>query len=269
MPDEIHNQSQTIDDLILDILANETQIIRCLRVFFCETLQEIADAKCISAERKVKLATELISSAAQKEAALAAVLEAISKFEFQCPSGWLSPGDCYIIDLVPDRNLYSITVRWEDGGTAAFGTLYIDDVPYQTSPVSDLPDDYTWMGLDYYPTTESTQAWIEISGGCVNILGLTVEYKEPPVEWIPIAPGASYPLPTEPAEISKITFEGKTDPGKTSLISLLKSGLPTDTKSVDENASTINFSFSTAPSNTFSLKNTGDSTIYIRNLTTE
>ena len=125
MPDEIHNQSQTIDDLILDILADEAQIIRCLRVFFCETLQEIADAKCISAERKVKLATELISAAAQKETALAAVLEAISLFEVTDDFTPLLPGESYpLAPIVASISKISLEAKTKFGDSQLSVSLY-------------------------------------------------------------------------------------------------------------------------------------------------
>ena len=174
MPEEALNQSQTINDLILDILADEAQIIRCLRVFFCDTLQEIADEKCISAERKVKLAQDLITAAAKKEEALAAVLEAISLFEVE------------------------------------------------------------------------------------------------PDEWIPIAPGASYPLPTEPPEISRITFEAKTDPGTTSILSVFLAGNPIKADTISQIEENYNWAIGGPyPVEYLALRNTGDATIYIRNLTTE
>jgi len=97
MPEETCNQPQTIEELVLDILADEAQIVRCLRMFFCKTLQEISTEKCMMPERKVKLASDLFSAAAQKEAALAAVLEAISKFIDEEPAKWITlvPGACY------------------------------------------------------------------------------------------------------------------------------------------------------------------------------
>jgi len=97
MPEETCNQPQTIEKLILDILADEAQIIRCLRIFFCKTLQEIETEKCMIPERKVKLALDLISAAAQKEAALAAVLEAISEIIDEEPEVWITlvPGAIY------------------------------------------------------------------------------------------------------------------------------------------------------------------------------
>jgi len=97
MPEETCNQPQTIEKLILDILADEAQIVHCLRMFFCKTLQEIAGEKYMTPERKVKLALDLISAAAQKEAALAAVLEAISKIIDEEPEVWITlvPGAIY------------------------------------------------------------------------------------------------------------------------------------------------------------------------------
>ncbi len=174
MPEEALDQGQSIDDLILDILDNEAQIIRCLRVFFCETLQEIEDEKCISAERKVKLAQDLIAAAAKKEEALAAVLEAINLFEVE------------------------------------------------------------------------------------------------PDEWIPIAPWESYPLPPEPAEISRITFEAKTAPGKTTQINLSIDGSTLKTETIYQTPQMYSWPIgATVPVEMLSLTNTGDYTVYIRNLTTE
>ena len=97
MLEEIFNQQQTIEELILSILADEAEIVRCLRVFFCKTLQEIACEKYIIPERKVKLASDLICAAAQKETALAAVLESISKIIDEEPVEWITlvPGASY------------------------------------------------------------------------------------------------------------------------------------------------------------------------------
>jgi translation initiation factor 2 gamma subunit (eIF-2gamma) len=97
MPEETCNQPQTIEELVLGILADESQIVRCLRIFFCKTLQEISCEKYMTPERKVKLASDLINAAAQKEAALAAVLEAISKIIDEEPLEWITlvPGASY------------------------------------------------------------------------------------------------------------------------------------------------------------------------------
>jgi hypothetical protein len=66
-------------------------------MFFCKTLQEISCDKYTSPERKVKIAQDLISAAAHKETALAAVLEAISKFDGEAPDEWITlvPGASY------------------------------------------------------------------------------------------------------------------------------------------------------------------------------
>ncbi|MPM81201.1 hypothetical protein SDC9_128253 [bioreactor metagenome] len=71
---------QTANGWVLRILAEEAWMMRCLRLFFCESLREIADGKCLSPERKVNIAKDLLYAAAQKECALAEVLEAASKF---------------------------------------------------------------------------------------------------------------------------------------------------------------------------------------------
>jgi hypothetical protein len=76
----IGSQTQTIPGYVLKILADEARIIRSLRLFFCQTLQEVSAAKYMSPEKKVNIAKELIGAASQKEAALAAVIEAVGKF---------------------------------------------------------------------------------------------------------------------------------------------------------------------------------------------
>ena len=266
MPDEALDQGQTIDDLILDILDYEAHVVLCLQVFFCLTLQEIQSDPSLSTEKKVQLTTDLINAAAKKEEALASVLEAISLFEAnQCPPGWLRPGDRYDIDVVPDRFIISITVRWEDGGAGAFGTLHIDDIPYLTAPVSDLPGDYTWTGLDYL-ATESTRAWIEITGGCANIISVEVDYQ--PLG-TPVAPGGSITIPAFPPEIRQITLDARTAQGTTSTLELFVSGVPIQSQSVNASFETIIFDLpSLTPVDTLSLTNTGDATIYYKNLIT-
>ncbi len=174
MPDEALDQGQTIDDLILDILADEAQIIRCLRVFFCDTLQDLSQRYAHCPELKIRLADSLITAAAKKEEALAKVLEAISLFEAE---------------------------------------------------------------LD---------------------------------EWIPLAPGASYPLPPEPSIINRIMFDAKTDAGTSSVIEASIYGTVVYSDSVIEVPKTIDWTFSTGvPIEFVELTNTGSNTIYIRNLTTE
>lgn len=76
----VSSQQQTIGGWVLRILAEEAWTMRCLRLFFCRTLQEISDGRCLSPEKKVYIAKELFSAAAQKESALAEILEAVSKF---------------------------------------------------------------------------------------------------------------------------------------------------------------------------------------------
>ncbi|MFD3157360.1 hypothetical protein ACFIJ5_10935 [Haloimpatiens sp. FM7330] len=97
----------------------------------------------------------------------------------------------------------------------------------------------------------------------------TVVYEEEQ-EWIELAPGASYPLPLIPPEISKITFDAKTDPGTSSEISILAYGLPLQVVTILETINTVNLNLgSTFPIDILSMTNTGSSPIYIRNLITE
>jgi len=102
-----------------------------------------------------------------------------------------------------------------------------------------------------------------------DCLHTSVVYEEPEV-WTTLAPNESYPLPPEPSEISKITFEAKTDAGTTSTISLLVDGSVLSSSQVTSSPATFEMSIgATVPVELVELKNTGSSTVYIRNLTTE
>ncbi len=102
---------------------------------------------------------------------------------------------------------------------------------------------------------------------CEKVIGF---YVFPKIEWIILEPGASHPLPSEPSEVNKISFEAKTDVGTTSVIELLFGGAPTHSNTVISIPTCITWLLSPPlPSLLMELKNTGSSTIYIRNLTTE
>lgn len=73
-------EQQTASEWVVRILAEEAWMIRCLRLFFCQSLHEIAAEQNLSPGRKMNIATDLICAAAKKEHALAEVLEAASKF---------------------------------------------------------------------------------------------------------------------------------------------------------------------------------------------
>lgn len=69
---------------------------------------------------------------------------------------------------------------------------------------------------------------IQLLSGCAYITNVTVE------EWIPVAPGESYSLPSDPSEISKITFVAKTDPGTISVMSATGYSFTVDSVTVTE-----------------------------------
>jgi hypothetical protein len=79
-------------------------------------------------------------------------------------------------------------------------------------------------------------------------------------------------LPTEPPEISKVTFEGKTEAGTTSVIELFAYGDPFKSNTLTENPAFIPWNplgGGPYPVEILDLKNIGESTSDIRNLTTE
>ena len=141
-----------------------------------------------------------------------------------------------------------------------------------------------WLCIDGKPSdirclTECPCAWklnrkvnklellssISLQSECLH---MQVQYE--PEEWVPIAPNESYPLPPDPPEISRITFEAKTDAGTTSQMTLFIEGDPNISDTITETPKTENWGVGfTIPVEYVSLKNTGGSTVYIRNLTTE
>lgn len=100
---------------------------------------------------------------------------------------------------------------------------------------------------------------------CMNI---NVVYAEE--GWTKLEPGESYPLPPEPPEVSTITFEAKTDPGPTSTLELFAYGVPFILKVIGETPESVVWALGAPYAISFlTMTNTGDSPIYIRNLTTE
>lgn len=105
---------------------------------------------------------------------------------------------------------------------------------------------------------------------CLECMTTEVRYQDIPTEWIAIAPGENYPVPTEPDAVNKITFKAKTGPGMTSEISLFVYGVPINSTSVSSSLTTVQwYMFAPLPASLLALKNIGSATIYIRNLTTE
>ncbi len=119
--------------------------------------------------------------------------------------------------------------------------------------------------------TELISAATQKEAALAAVLVAISNFEVKPVEWIPIAPGASYPLPTEPSEINMVECEVRTDAGLTSEIAIGSSSLfPDKSQSVNETLSRFEY-LSAVPflASEKKLFNTGDATIYIRNLTTE
>ena len=103
---------------------------------------------------------------------------------------------------------------------------------------------------------------------CSECMTTNVVYQDIPVDWIMVAPGESYPLPTEPAEITTIKFDAKTDAGSTSTVAFLVFGSSFASATVTETPMAFELVASGGPypiSDTL-LTNIGSSTIYISNL---
>lgn len=106
---------------------------------------------------------------------------------------------------------------------------------------------------------------------CPECMKTEVVYQETPTEWVSLAPGEFYPLPVDPDKISKITFEAKTDTGMISQMTFLVYDNPLSSNEISQTPRTIELAPYGGPYSieVVSLKNTGSSTVYIRNLTTE
>jgi len=102
-----------------------------------------------------------------------------------------------------------------------------------------------------------------------DYLHTSVVYEQPEV-WVRLAPGDSYPLPEFPPEILRITVEAKTEPGPNPQISALAYGTIFDSKVVYPTPQTFELILSGGPypAEHVDFENTGDTTVYIRNLTT-
>lgn len=103
---------------------------------------------------------------------------------------------------------------------------------------------------------------------CVYI---EVVYEEPPVEWIQIAPGASYPLPLEPIEITHVVCQARTDTGMNSVLGIGNSLLfPDYFQVITEIPNPVQYTFpSPVLASEKKLFNIGDAIVYIRSLMTE
>ncbi len=84
-----------------------------------------------------------------------------------------------------------------------------------------------------------------------------------------LAPGASFPLPMEPPEVTKVRFKAKTDSG-TSLITIMFYNIGVGYSVVDEILRDITITLPVAlAAMGLQLKNEKGSTIFFRDLTTE
>ncbi|WP_070120916.1 beta-propeller fold lactonase family protein [Bacillus marinisedimentorum] len=86
-----------------------------------------------------------------------------------------------------------------------------------------------------------------------------------------LEPGQSYPFPNEPSEVSKIFFEAKTNPGMTSRVIAFLNGLPAAFAIVTDERNPFELVLPGGPHpvGNVSLRNTGDSMIYLYHLMTE
>lgn len=256
MPD---NQNSNINEIIEDILKTERDVLVCLNRFVCKTLKEIKNDKSLSTKCKVKLSEDLIKSASKKEESVAEVIEEVQDlYLFN-----------YDIEVDPERTIDYVEFdycKYKHGKSERKKFviwLLVDGEPTEKKYIPDCP-------CRWYLNKKVTDLKLihrkKLKPDCMEI---DVVYEEEPEIWIKLAPGASYPLPTTPAEVSKITFEAKTDIGTISIIELFQMGLPIKHATVSQTPTTIIFIFSSAPVESLSLTNTGSNPIYIRNLTTE
>lgn len=93
------------------------------------------------------------------------------------PPGWLGPGENYSVEPIePGKVIEQINVTWEDKGTGATGSLYIDGALISTLDIPDTPETSSWSGL-HYPTTDTTEIRIEINCGYARIESSEVIYE--------------------------------------------------------------------------------------------
>lgn len=93
------------------------------------------------------------------------------------PPGWLGPGENYSVEPIePGKVIEQIDVTWEDKGTGATGTLYIDGVPFGALDIPDTPETSSWSGL-HIPTTGTTEIRIDINCGYARIESSDVIYE--------------------------------------------------------------------------------------------
>jgi len=134
--------------------------VRCLKMFFCKTLQEISAENCMPPERKVKLASDMISAAAQKEAALAAVLEAISKIIVEEPVEWITlvPGASYqVTSQSPNIQTIIFIAKTDIGVTGGTISAFVDgDELESTSSITETPTSFNFILGTPYPTSMVT-----------------------------------------------------------------------------------------------------------------
>lgn len=114
-------------------------------------------------------------------------------------------------------------------------------------------------------TIDDTHIYID----CGNIVGFSIYPRIPP-DWEPIAAGESYPLPDECPIIGVIGFEGRTQPGRTSTITLFYMGVPIESATIAETPLSVVWNLGDGYLlSDLTFTNTGGSTVYINNLTTE
>lgn len=154
---ESNRQPPTIEKLASDILMDEAKIVHCLKDFFCRILREIAEGR-YPIDRKVYLAKDLIGAAAEKEAALAAVLDAVAMLVEEKPPEWimLLPGESYQVTSQSLVIRYiTFDVKTDHGVTNGLITAWVDGDEYESlSGIHDIPATQTMdLGALYDPGT--------------------------------------------------------------------------------------------------------------------
>jgi len=172
--------------------------------------------------------------------------------------------DMLDIPTDPDKTIQTVTFDYVcKFRRKAFVWLIADTYVTDTHAFSECPCSWDLNRKAENLTLIST---MQLEADCVQT---SVVYAETE-DWTAVAPKGSYPLPAEPAEIGIITFEAKTDAKTTSQLTLFVEGKSFVSGDIDETAKTESWETGALISvQAVSLTNTGGSTVYIRNLTTE
>ena len=172
--------------------------------------------------------------------------------------------DMLDIPTDPEKTIQTVTFDYVCNlRRRAFVWLCADTLITDIHSLSECP--CSWE-LNREVTNLTLISTMRLDADCVQT---SVVYTEAE-DWTAVAPKESDPLPAEPAEIGIITFEAKTDAKTASQLTLLIEGKSIVSDEINETAKTETWETGASVSvKAVSLTNTGSSTVYIRNLTTE